>query len=100
MSEKTVIVVFPTIFSLNKIDYLISNISKILKMKSQSYGKIQQNDSIIVIDAKDPVIASSIIGTLFGIEKIAIATEVENSFRSEERREGKRVDSDSRRISV
>ena len=82
MNEKTVIVVFPTIFSLNKIDYLISNISKILKMKNQSYDKIQQNDSIITIDAKDPVIASSIIGTLFGIEKIAIATEVENSFQS------------------
>ena len=82
MSEKTVIVVFPTIFSLNKIDYLISNISKILKMKSQSYGKIQQNDSVIIIDAKDPVIASSIIGTLFGIDRIAIATEVENSFQS------------------
>jgi hypothetical protein len=80
MSEKTVIIVFPTIFSLNKIDYLISNISKILKMKNQNYGKIQQNNSIIIIDAKDPVIASSIIGTLFGIEKIAIATEIENSF--------------------
>jgi len=82
MNEKTVIVVFPTIFSLNKIDYLISNISKILKIKSQSYDKIQQNDSIIIIDAKDPVIASSIIGTLFGIDRIAIATEVENSFES------------------
>jgi len=82
MSEKTVIVVFPTIFSLNKIDYLISSISKILKIKSQSYGKIQQNESVIIIDAKDPVIASSIIGTLFGIEKIAIATAVENSFES------------------
>ena len=44
MSEKTVIVVFPTIFSLNKIDYLISNISKILKMKNQSYDRIQQNN--------------------------------------------------------
>ena len=82
MSEKTVIVVFPTIFSLNKIDYLISNIAKILKMKNQSYDKIQQNDAVIIIDAKDPVIASSIIGTLFGIDKIAIATAVENSFES------------------
>lgn len=80
MSEKTVIVVFPTIFSLNKIDCLISNISKILKMKKQSYDKILQNDDIIIIDAKDPVIASSIIGTLFGIEKVVIAIEVENSF--------------------
>jgi hypothetical protein len=82
MSEKTVIIVFPTIFSLNKIDCLISNISKILKMKNQSYDKIQQNDSVIIINAKDPVIASSIIGALFGIERIAIATEVENSFES------------------
>lgn len=80
MSEKTVVIVFPTIFSLNKIDYLISNISKILKMKNQSYDRIQQNESIIIIDTRDPVLASSIIGTLFGIEKIAIATEVENNF--------------------
>ncbi len=80
MSERTVIVVFPSIFSLNKIDYLISNISKILKIKNHSYDKIQQNDSVIIIDAKDPVLASSIVGTLFGIEKIAIATEVENRF--------------------
>ena len=82
MSERTVIVVFPTMFSLNKIAYLRSNISKILKIKNQSYDKIQQNDSVIIIDAKDPVIASSIIGTLFGIDRIAIATEVENSFES------------------
>ncbi|HMK32802.1 MAG TPA: thiamine biosynthesis protein [Nitrosopumilaceae archaeon] len=80
MSEKTVVIVFPTIFSLNKIDYLISNISKILKMKNQSYDRIQQNESVIIIDTRDPVLASSIIGTLFGIEKIAIATEVENNF--------------------
>src|SRR3989441_1522763 len=80
MSEKTVIVVFPTIFSLNKIDYLISNISKILKMKNQSYDRIQQNESVIIIDTKDPVFASSIIGTLYGIEKIVIAIEVENDF--------------------
>ena len=80
MSEKTIIVVFPTIFSLNKIDYLISNISKILKMKNQSYDRIQQNESVIIIDTKDPVFASSIIGTLYGIEKIAIATEIVNDF--------------------
>jgi hypothetical protein len=80
MSQRTVIVVFPTIFSLNKIDYLIASISKILKMKNQSYDKIQQDDSLIIVDARDPVIASSIIGRLFGIEKIVIATEVENQF--------------------
>lgn len=80
MNERTVIVVFPTIFSSNKIDFLISNIAKIFKIKNQSYNKIQQNDSVIIIDAKDPVLASSVIGPLFGIEKIAIAIEVENHF--------------------
>ncbi len=80
MTEKTVVVVFPTVFSLNKINYLISNITKILKIKSQSFHKIQQNDFIITVEAEDPVVSSSVIGTLFGIEKIAIAAEVENQF--------------------
>ncbi len=80
MNERTVVAVFPTIFSLNKMDLLISNISKILKIKNQNYDKIRQNDSLIIIDAKDPVLASSIIGMLFGIERIAIAIEVENHF--------------------
>ncbi len=80
MSERTVVVVFPSIFSLNKINFLKSSISRILKVKKQGFGKIQKNDSVIIVEANDPVFASSAISSLFGIEKIAIATEVENSF--------------------
>ena len=80
MSERTVVVVFPSLFSLNKINSLISSIRMVLKGKNQSFNKIQRNGSVIIIEAKDPVFASSAIGSLFGIEKIAIATEVENSF--------------------
>jgi len=80
MNEKTVVVVFPSLFSLNKIDHLVSSISTILKIKKLGFSKIRKNGSVIIVEADDPVFASSAIGSLFGIEKIAIAKEIENSF--------------------
>ena len=80
MRERTVVIVFPSVFSLNKINFLISSVRRILKVKKQSFEKIQKNDSVIVVEAKDPVFASSAISSLFGVERVAIATEVENSF--------------------
>ena len=80
MSQKTVVIVFPSIFSLNKISYLVTNISKILKIKKQLFTKIRRDGSIIVVEARDPVLASSAIGLLFGIDRIAIAKEVDNNF--------------------
>ncbi|HSB49729.1 MAG TPA: thiamine biosynthesis protein, partial [Nitrosopumilaceae archaeon] len=78
MSEKTVVVVFPSLFSLNKINSLASSISAALKAKRQSFSKIEKKDSVIIVEAKDPVFASTTINSLFGIEKVAIAIEVEN----------------------
>ena len=78
--NENVVVVFPSLYSLNKIDYLVSSISMILKTKKLGFNKIRKNGSIIIIEANDPVFASSAIATLFGIEKIAIAKEVKNSF--------------------
>src|SRR3989449_1183784 len=80
MSQKTVVIVFPSVFSLNKISYLVTNISKILKIKKQLFTKIRRDGSIIVVEARDPVLASSAIGLLFGIDRIAIAKEVDNNF--------------------
>jgi adenylyl- and sulfurtransferase ThiI len=82
MNEKTVVVVFPSLFSLNKINSLVSSISMILKAKKQTFDKIEKKDSIIIIVAKDPVFVSTIINSLFGIEKVAIATQVESNFNS------------------
>ena len=78
--NENVVVVFPSLYSLNKIDYLVSSISMILKIKKLGFNKIRKNGSIIIIEANDPVFASSAIATLFGIEKIAIAKEIKNSF--------------------
>ncbi|HSB56621.1 MAG TPA: thiamine biosynthesis protein [Nitrosopumilaceae archaeon] len=80
MNENTVVVVFPSLFSLNKMDYLVSSISTILKLKKLSFSKIRRNGSVIIVETDDPVFASSAIGSLFGIEKIAIAKETKNSF--------------------
>ena len=68
MSEKTVLVIFPSIYSLNKINNLASNISKILKLENQQYSNIRKNGSVIVVEATDPVLASSTVNMLFGIE--------------------------------
>ena len=82
MSEKTVLVIFPSIYSLNKINNLAINVSKILKIKNQHHDGVRKNESLVVVEAIDPVLASSAINLLFGIDKIAIAKEVDNNFDS------------------
>ena len=82
MSEKTVLVVFPSIYSLNKINNLATNISKILKMRDQHYDDVRKNESVIIVEATDPVLASSSVNLLFGIDKIAIAKEIDSNFES------------------
>jgi len=82
MLEKTVLVIFPSIYSLNKISNLATNISKILKIKNQHHNGVRKNESLVVVEAIDPVLASSAVNLLFGIDKIAIAKEVDNNFDS------------------
>ncbi len=82
MDEVSYVVVFPNIFSKNKIPNLISNIKKILKIKNQQFKSVKRDGDIILIDANDPVFASSAINLLFGIEKIAIARQIKNDFQN------------------
>jgi len=80
MSQNASIVVFPSVFARNKIKQLESNIKKILKIKNQEFQKISRDDSLIVIDANDPVFASSAINLLFGIKRVVIAKQIKNDF--------------------
>ena len=75
-----VLVIFPSIFTHNKLDFLVSNIKKILEIQNQKFQKVKKDDSVIVVEANDPVFASSTINLLFGIEKIAIAKQIKNEF--------------------
>ncbi len=80
MSNENYIVVFPSLFAENKISLLIENIKKILKNKNQGYSKISRDGNLILVDANDPVFASTTINLLFGIKQIMIAKKIKNDF--------------------
>ena len=80
MSNENYVVVFPSLFAENKISLLIENIKKILKNKNQGYSKISRDGNLILVDANDPVFASTTINLLFGIKRIMIAKKIKNDF--------------------
>src|SRR3989304_672091 len=80
MSDNASVVIFPAVFAHNKLDLLVSNIKKILEIQNQKFQKIRKDDSVIVVEANDPVFASSAINLLFGIERVAIAKQVKNEY--------------------
>ena len=82
MTEETIVVVYPSLFAENKINQLIENIKKILKIKNLKFGKIIKDDFLICIHADDPVFVSSAIGLLFGIKQIVIAKKIKNDFKT------------------
>ena len=82
MKDGVLIVVFPSVFSKNKASSLITNIKKILKIQNQKLRKIRKEGDVIIVEADDPVFASSAINMLFGIKGIAIAKQVPNDFES------------------
>ena len=82
MKDEVFVVVFPSIFSKNKVSSLITNIKKVLKIQNQEFRKIRKEGSVIIVEANDPVFASSAINTLFGINGVAIAKQVDNDFES------------------
>ena len=82
LKNKILVVVFPSVFSKNKITILVTNIKKVLKIQNQKFRKITRENDVIVIEAEDPVFASSAINTLFGISGVAIAKQVTNDFES------------------
>ena len=82
MSDSTYIVVFPSLFAESKISLLIANIKKILKIQNQNFTKVFRDGNLILVEANDPVFASSTIGLLFGIKEIVIAKQIKNDFKS------------------
>ena len=82
MKNEVLVIVFPSIFSKNKVSSLISNIKKVLKIQNQKLGKIRKEGDVIIVEADDPVFASSAINTLFGIKGVAIAKRTNNDFES------------------
>ena len=82
MKDEVLIIVFPSVFSKNKTNSLITNIKKVLRIQNQKFRKVRKEGDVITVEADDPVFASSAINTLFGIKGVAIAKQVTNDFES------------------
>lgn len=80
MNENASVVVFPSIFAKSRQSLLMQNIKKILKLQNQHYSKITRDGELVVIDAGDPVFASSAINLLFGISRVCIAKKVDSKY--------------------
>ncbi len=80
MSDNALVVIFPSVFAHNKINSLVFNIKKILELQNQKFQKVRKDGSVIIVEANDPVFASSAINLLFGIERVAIAKQVKNDY--------------------
>jgi len=80
MSDNALVVIFPSVFARNKINSLVINIKKILELQKQKFQKVKKDASVIIVEANDPVFASSSINLLFGIERVAIAKQVKNDY--------------------
>ena len=49
-------------------------------MQNEPFTSVRRDSDVILVDAHDPVFASSSIGMLFGIERVIIARQTQNDF--------------------
>jgi hypothetical protein len=73
---KTVLLVFPSQFSLGRIDKLIADIKDALRSKDVELRDIVLEKECVVFELDDVVEGAAITGEMFGIDKVAIAKKV------------------------
>lgn len=73
MDGASYVVVFPTVFARGRMRQLALNIRGVLRARGQGFRSVRRDGDVILVDANDPVFASSAIGLLFGIDRVAIA---------------------------
>ena len=78
MGRRPFVVVFPTAFARGGMQQLARNIRAVLRIRGQGFGSVRRDGDVILVDADDPVFASSAIGLLFGIDRVAIARRAGN----------------------
>ena len=73
---KTVLIVFPSQFSIGRIDKLIANIKDALRSKDVGLRDIALEKECLVFELDDVVEGAAITVEMFGIDKVAIAKKV------------------------
>jgi hypothetical protein len=80
LNDDNVLLVFPSAFSANSKNMLMSSIIKKLELEDMIVTKTICEESCFVFKVNDPVEAASNIQQLFGIDRVAIAKQVPNIF--------------------
>jgi hypothetical protein len=78
--DNVVLLVFPSAFSANRKDKLITMVKKKLQLRHIKVNKIILEESCIAFEVSDVVEAASSAAEMFGIDKVAIAKQVTNRF--------------------
>src|SRR5439155_17153183 len=76
---KTVLLVFPSQFSIGRMDKLIAAIKDALRSQDVELRDIVLEEECVVFELGNVVEGASIIGEMFGIDKVAIAKKVATS---------------------
>ncbi len=76
------VVVVPTEFTRRRgmVPLLAANVRKVLGARGQRFRSVKRDGPLIVVDAEDPVFASSAAGLLFGARMVAIARRAGSGF--------------------
>lgn len=80
MATESYVVVFPSAFSRRHIPALARNVRRILDVQGEAYTSVRRDGGVILVDAHDPVFASTAVGLLFGVDRTLIARRVDNDF--------------------
>ncbi|ABK78511.1 thiamine biosynthesis protein [Cenarchaeum symbiosum A] len=80
MEKKFYVVAFPSVFARRNVPLLMRNIRKALKAAGMGRAPVGRDGPVITIEAAEPVMASSAVAQLFGIERVIIARQVKNDF--------------------
>ncbi|MFQ5969138.1 MAG: hypothetical protein ACE5J2_01400 [Nitrososphaerales archaeon] len=78
--NENVLLVFPSIFSRNKIDVLKSSIKNALESHKLECKDIVIDSDLVIVDIKDAVAAASVVSDLFGVDKVAVANKTSSKF--------------------
>ena len=80
MATKSFVVVFTSLLAKKYIRTLMRCIKNVLKIEDEPYTSICRDEHLILVEAHDPVFASSAIERLYGIEKVLIARQIKNDY--------------------
>lgn len=79
MQDDAFVVVFPSAAGASRMPALARNAKAWLRLRGQPFESVRRDCDVLVVRAHDPVFASTAIGQLFGVSRVAIARRTEPS---------------------